>query len=69
METNTVPQRPKWMTDDTLAELREDIRKCSDPYTDDEMKECQFMDEVDELRFNAKTAIDILTHFGIPFEE
>ena len=65
MDLNTRIERPDWLTDEDIKQLREDITKCSNPYTDEELNELPFDEPLDMNRANARTAIDILTKYNL----
>lgn len=67
MALNIYPHLPKWLDDETIAFLREEIQNCPNPYTQQEFDELIFTNKVDVNRANAKRAIDILTKYDISF--
>ena len=63
------PNRPKWLTEDVIKELRHDIETCPDPYTDEEIATLEFDGKIDMKRDNAYMAIKTLNKYGIPLTE
>ena len=59
--------RPKWLTDEAITELRNDIAKCPNPYTKEDVDNIELDGSFDAIRLNAYEAIDTLTYYGIPF--
>ena len=65
MDSNTSPMKPNWLTEEAIRSLREDLDKCPNPYTDDDIKKIPLDGNIDIERANAKTAKDILTKYGL----
>ncbi|MEE0859430.1 MAG: hypothetical protein U0M12_08205 [Acutalibacteraceae bacterium] len=65
MDLNTYSQRPDWLTDEIVEELKKDLVRCSNPYTEEEVEELECDGYIDIKRANAKTAKDILVKYGI----
>lgn len=57
--------KPDWLTDELIEELKIDIAKCENPYTDEEMEKIDFDGYIDWDRYNAAAAKDILSKYGI----
>lgn len=60
--------RPEWLTDKVVEELRHDIAICPNPYTDSEVANLEFDGNVDMKRDNAYMAIKTLNKYGIPLK-
>lgn len=69
MESNTIPQRPDWLTDEKIAKYRGELADCPNPMTDDELSNWNYDGYNDTKRLNARRAYDILSHFGLLEEE
>lgn len=70
MDFNTLQDRPEWLTDWQIKEFRRDLKECPNPYTDEELEALDYDDPAFSIsRFNAKTALDILTEYGIPLTD
>ena len=67
MESNIYPSRPDWLTDELIAEFRNDIAICPSPFTQEEVDELEFDAPFDFKKHNAYMAIKILKRYGIPF--
>ena len=65
MDSNTLPMKPKWLTEEVISSLREDLDKCPNPYTNDDVRNLSLDGSIDIERANAKTAKDILTKYGL----
>lgn len=63
MDSST--QRPKWLTDEKIAEMRAWIDNCPNPYTDQEIAELELDAPFDLERMRANTAIRVLTKYGV----
>ena len=63
MESNI--KKPKWLTEQRIAELKKDIDNCPNTYTEDEVGQIGLDDACDLRRYNAYNAKQILTHYGI----
>ncbi len=64
MESNII--KPKWLDEQTIEELRNDIAICPNPYTKEEVDCIELDGSFDAQRLNAYEAIKTLTHYGIP---
>lgn len=65
LELNTYPPRPDWLTDEVIESLREDLAKCPNPYTEEDIDNWVFDGEVDIKRSDAHTAKQVLEKFGL----
>lgn len=63
MLSNT--QRPRWLTDEVIKELTNDIAICPNPYTEQDINELELDGTVDLKRNNAYMAIKTLKKYGI----
>ena len=62
-------QNPNKLTDDYIRSMREYIKKCPNPYTDEDVDNLPFDGYIDPLRMNAYAAIVILTRHGISLSD
>lgn len=69
MESNTYPPRPEWLTDEAVESLREDLKICPNPYTEEDIKNWIYDGDMDVRRSNAYTAKRILAKYGLLEEE
>lgn len=69
MESNTSKPRPWWLTDEEIANLRQELKECPNPYTDEEELALEYDAPFDVMRSNAHTAKKILTKYGIPLTD
>ncbi len=69
MESNTYPPRPEWLTDEQIEVLRQCLRECPNPYTEEDIKNWIYDGDMDVRRSNAYTAKRILTKYGLLEEE
>ncbi len=71
MESNTPKKRPDWLTDEVVAEMKQAIKACDNPYTtSDEIPFDGFdidseHNELDGKRFNAFCYIRLLTIYDL----
>ncbi len=65
MDSNKLPVKPDWLTEEAVRSLREDLDRCPNPYTDDDIRKIPLDSDIDIERANAKTARDILTKYGL----
>ena len=61
--------RPDWLTDEAIKELRHDIAICPNPYTEEDIANWVFDGANDFKRDNAYMAIKTLKKYGIPLKE
>lgn len=70
MASNISQERPDWLTEDEIRDLRNEVKKGSKPYTDEEIEAMEYDDPAFSIsRANAKIALDILTEYGIPLTD
>ncbi len=77
MESNTYPKRPEWLTDEQVESLRETLRQCPNPYTDEEVKHWEYGGDSFDMhlsndaikRFMARKAKRILSEYGLLEDE
>lgn len=70
MKSNTQIARPNWLTDSRIAEMRQEIKACNNPYTEAELAniECDsdFSDSGLNLkRLRAYHAIETLKKYNL----
>ena len=65
MVTNTDLKRPDWLTDEVIAELRNDLAASPKPYTHEEVCNLGFDGTMDTARYDAYKAKTILEKFGL----
>lgn len=65
MESNIYPQRPDWLTDEKVEFLRERLKICPVPLSDEEIKHWKYDGFNDPLKANSRTAFDILSKYGL----
>lgn len=67
MESNIQLKRPDWLTDSRIAEMRQEIKDCDNPYTDAELDDLEYDadDELDLKRLYAYHAIKTLTKYNL----
>lgn len=67
MESDTQNKRPDWLTDSRVAELRQEIKECDNPYTDAEVEAIPLDgdDMIDFDRLNTHHAIKILKKYNL----
>ncbi|MBR0484917.1 MAG: hypothetical protein IJJ69_09105 [Oscillospiraceae bacterium] len=68
MEYNTSSKQPDCLTDKQIETLRQYIKECPNPYTENDPEIRTLDGELDTKRFSAYYAIKTLTKYGIPFE-
>lgn len=64
MESNII--KPKWLDEQTIEELRNDIAICPNPYTEEDVDNIELDGSFDAQRLNAYEAINTLNRYGIP---
>lgn len=69
MASNTYPQRPDWLTDKLVEDLRKQLRENPKPLSDEELSHWQYDGYNDNKRLNSRRAYDILSHFGLLEEQ
>lgn len=70
MDSNIFPERPDWLTDWQIKVFRQSLKDCPNPYTDEEIEAMENDDPAFSImRANARTALDILTEYGIPLTD
>lgn len=70
MDSGTSKSPPDWITDEKIQKMRQRLKECPNPYTDEEMRELELDDpNFSWIRFNARTAKKILTEYGIPLTD
>ncbi len=62
--------RPQWLTDEAIASMRQDLKDCPNPYTDEDMANMENDDpNFSIIRFGAYNAKRLLTKYGIPLTD
>ena len=69
MDFNTSLKRPDWLTDEEIADLRQELKECPNPYTDEEELALENDAPFDVARSNAHFAKKLLTKYGIPLTD
>lgn len=57
------------LSESRIKKMRENIRNCPNPYTEEEMNALPFDGVIDSARARAYMAIKILTEHGIPLTD
>lgn len=65
MGSSTQKPLPKWLTDDTIAGLRDDLASCDNPYTQEEIEQLELDAPCDMARYNAYFANKVLTAYNL----
>lgn len=64
MDSNTYLQRPDWLTDELIKDLKDQLDDCPNPYTAEEARNIPLDGDMDLKRYNAYTAKKILAKYG-----
>ncbi len=65
MKSSTYLKRPDWLTDEMIEKMRKDIKDCSNPYTDEDVKELELDGVIDFQRLNARHALRVLGKYRL----
>lgn len=67
MDSNTT--FPKWLTPEIITKKRNDIKKCPNPYTEEEINKLELDGDLDVDKMRSYMAIKLFKKYGIPIEE
>ena len=65
MNSNTQESLPEWLTDDVIADLRNDLAVCANPYTQEEVEQLELDAPRDMARYNAYFAKKVLSAYNL----
>ena len=65
MELNTYPKRPDWLTDEVVKEMKQTLKDCQNPYTQEDIDDLEFDGAIDFKRLHAYDALEILSKYGL----
>ena len=65
MDTNTQKTRPDWLTAETIADLRNDLAACDNPYTQEEIEKLELDAPCNMARYNAYFAKKVLSAYNL----
>lgn len=63
MESNII--KPKWLTDKVVKDMKQALKDCSNPYTEEDIDNLKLDGSIDFERLHAYDALKILSKYGL----